>query len=58
VENEEQDHLEGSSPSEAEKEAAHGIRATDVEAPAIQGVMVHHGKEKREKPWDYGENLD
>jgi hypothetical protein len=48
VENEEQDLVEGSAPSEAEKEAAHGIRATDVGAPAIQGVMVHHGKEKRE----------
>jgi hypothetical protein len=38
--------VEGSAPSEAEKEAAHGVRARDVVAPATPGVMAHHGKEK------------
>jgi hypothetical protein len=41
--------VEGSAPSEAEKEAAHGIRAGDVEAQATPGVMAHHGKEKNEE---------
>jgi hypothetical protein len=52
------DIVEGSAPSEVEKEAAHGIRARDVVAPATQGVTVHHGKEKRRKPLDYGDDLD
>jgi hypothetical protein len=50
--------VEGSDPSRAEKETAHGIRARDVGAPATQGVMVHRGKEKPGKHLDYGENLD
>jgi hypothetical protein len=50
--------VEGPAPSEAEKEAAHGIRATDVGALATQRVMVHHGKGKQGKTLDYGENLE
>jgi hypothetical protein len=50
--------VEGLAPSEAEKEAAHGIRAGYVGAPVTQAVMVHWGKEKQEKPLDYCENLD
>jgi hypothetical protein len=50
--------VEGSTLSEAEKEAAHRIRTGDVRTPATQGIMVARGEEKRGKPLDYGENLD
>jgi hypothetical protein len=50
--------VEGSAPSEAEKGAAHRIRARDEGSSATQEVTVHHGKEKLGKPLDYGENLD
>jgi hypothetical protein len=41
------DIVDGSAPSEAEKEDAHGIRAGYVGAPATPGVMAHHRKEKK-----------
>jgi hypothetical protein len=47
-----------------EKVAAHGVRAGYVRAPATPGVMAptvgreEKKKEKREKPLDYGENMD
>jgi hypothetical protein len=37
---------EGLAPSEAEKEAAHGVRAKDVGVPATLGVVTHLEKEK------------
>jgi hypothetical protein len=57
AENEELDLVERSAPSEAEKEAAHGIGAGDVGAPTTQGVMVHRGKEIRGRALDCIENL-
>jgi hypothetical protein len=46
------DIVEGSSPSEAEKEAPHRVRTGDVGALATPGVMAHHGKEKnKENLW-------
>jgi hypothetical protein len=40
AENKELDIGEGSAPSEVEKEAAHGVIAGDVGAPATPGVMT------------------
>jgi hypothetical protein len=43
--------VERSAPSEAEKEAAHGIRTRDVGAAVTQAVMVHRGKKNEEIFW-------
>jgi hypothetical protein len=36
--------VEGSAPSEAEKEATHGVKAGYVGAPVTPGVMAQRGK--------------
>jgi hypothetical protein len=61
---EELELVESSAPSEAEKEAAHGVRAGYVGAPATPGVMAPHcwreggGREReRVKRKDNEENL-
>jgi hypothetical protein len=43
------DIVEGPAPSEAVKEATHGVRAGDVAAPTTPGVTAHRGKEKNEE---------
>jgi hypothetical protein len=43
------DIVDGSTPSETEKEAAHRAGAGNVKAPAIPGVMPHRGKKKNEE---------
>jgi hypothetical protein len=53
------DIVEGSTPTETEKETVYRAEAGNVEAPAAPGVMSHRGKEKkRRKPLDDGEKLD
>jgi hypothetical protein len=41
--------VEGSDRSEAENQAAHGVRAGYVGAPATPGFMSHSRKEKNNK---------
>jgi hypothetical protein len=51
--------VEGSASSEAEKEAAHGLRAGYVGAPTTPGVIAHRGKEKGVvKHLNDGEKMD
>jgi hypothetical protein len=43
------DIVEGSTPSETEKETAHRAGTGNVEAPATPEVMPHLGNEKNEE---------
>jgi hypothetical protein len=49
------DLVERSTPSEAEKEAVHGVRAGDVGAPATLGNFAHTGWKKRKKTLNNGD---
>jgi hypothetical protein len=49
--------VEESDPSDAEKQAAHRVRAGDVGALATPGVMAHR-KRKEKRTLDDGDSLD